>query len=85
MNYNQLVVASSCTDPPCLLNYEVEREHSIRVVVTDTGHPPLSREFTKKIIVLDVDDLPYGTTLVPDVLMENQPHGTEIGEYSSWG
>ena len=87
--HNQLVVAPSvlgCRNPRLgqsdrcsSLNFEDQRSHVITVLVTDTGAPPLSAEFTLRVDVLDINDVPRDLTISNTLVFENMPEYTPIG------
>ncbi|XP_059161144.1 protocadherin Fat 4-like [Physella acuta] len=67
----------------CNLDYEVQKDLTIVVKVTDNGSPPLSMNVSKIISLTDVNDAPYNIQLNTYQIYENKPKGTVIGTFSA--
>ena len=63
----------------CLLNYEAQRSHVIRVKTTDDGTPQLSFEKDFSINLRDVNDKPRDLQLSDNKVKENAKINTLIG------
>jgi len=63
----------------CLLNYEKQKSHVIRVKTTDDGTPQLSFEKDFRIDLRDVNDMPRDLQLSSNRLKENAKNNTLIG------
>jgi ribosomal protein L9 len=81
---DKIQVASStkkCGTSVCKINYEVDKTHTVKVKVVDSGKPAMSATFTHEIVVKDANDRPtIGTALSNAVIYENAKAGTEIGK-----
>ncbi|XP_052104048.1 protocadherin Fat 4-like isoform X4 [Mytilus californianus] len=62
----------------CLLDFESDTSHSIGVMVTDGGNPPMSKEFTLTVDVDDDNDSPYNLAMKAENLPENLPTGSKV-------
>lgn len=63
----------------CLLNYEAQKRHMIRVKTTDDGTPQLSFEKDFSIDLRDVNDKPRDLQLSNNKVKENAKINTLIG------
>lgn len=63
----------------CLLNYEAQKSHVIRVKTTDDGTPQLSFEKDFSIYLRDVNDKPRDLQLSDNKVKENATINTLIG------
>ena len=63
----------------CLLNYEKQRSHVIRVKTTDDGTPQLSFEKDFRIDLRDVNDMPRDLQLSNNRVKENAKTNALIG------
>lgn len=63
----------------CLLNYEKQKSHVIRVKTTDDGTPQLSFEKDFRIDLRDVNDMPRDLQLSSNRIKENAKNNTLIG------
>ena len=67
----------------CLLNYETQARHTIRIRTTDDGTPPKSFETNFVINVRNVNDKPRELQLSSNRVTENATSGTVIGTLTS--
>ena len=63
----------------CVLNYEAQSSHVIRVKATDNGTPQKSFEKDIRIILRDVNDQPRDLQLSNNQVKENATRTTVIG------
>ena len=63
----------------CLLNYEKQKSHVIRVKTTDDGTPQLSFEKDLRIDLRDVNDMPRDLQLSNNRVKENAKTSALIG------
>lgn len=63
----------------CVLNYEAQSSHVIRVKATDNGTPQQSCEKDLRIILRDVNDQPRNLQLSNNQVKENATNTTVIG------
>lgn len=63
----------------CLLNYEAQNRHVIRVKTTDDGTPQLSFEKDFSINLRDVNDKPRDLQLSSNKVKEDAKNNTLIG------
>ena len=63
----------------CLLNYEAQKRHVIRVKTTDDGTPQLSYEKDFNINLRDVNDKPRDLQLSSNKVKENAKINKLIG------
>ena len=63
----------------CLLNYEKQKSHIIRVKTTDDGNPQLSYEANFRIDVRDINDMPRDLQLSNNQVKEDAKINTLIG------
>lgn len=66
----------------CLLNYEGSRSHNVVVRSTDSGTPPMSKDFTVTVFLRDINDQPRALGLSGYTVKENAVQGTIIGTLS---
>ena len=66
-------------DSSCLLNYEKQKNHIIRVKTTDNGSPQLSYEKNFRIDVRDINDIPRDLQLSNNQVKEDAKISTLIG------
>ena len=67
----------------CLLNYEKQKIHTIRVQTTDNGSPQLSYEENFRIDVRDINDMPRDLQLSNNQVKEDAKINTLIGRFVS--
>ena len=67
----------------CLLNYEKQKIHTIRVKTTDNGSPQLSYEENFRIDVRDINDMPRDLQLSNNQVKEDAKINTLIGRFVS--
>lgn len=67
----------------CLLNYEQQKSHVIKVRSTDSGSPSKSIQITFFITINDVNDRPRDLKLSNNTIKENAPIDTVIGQFIS--
>ena len=67
----------------CLLNYEKQKSHIIRVKTTDDGNPQLSYEANFRIDVRDINDMPRDLQLSNNQVKEDAKINTLIGRWVS--
>ena len=63
----------------CLLNYEQQQSHVIRVKTTDDGTPQLSYESNFRMYLRDINDMPRNLQLSNNRLNEDAKNNTLIG------
>ncbi|XP_065192577.1 cadherin-23-like [Sycon ciliatum] len=66
----------------CKLNYEAAKTHTIIVHVTDSGSPPLSKDFKLTVNVKNINDKPRHIDVSNTIVKENEPAGTKVGTVS---
>ena len=67
----------------CLLNYEKQKNHIIRVKTADNGSPQLSYEKNFRIDVRDINDIPRDLQLSNNQVKEDAKINTLIGRWVS--
>ena len=67
----------------CLLNYESQKQHTIRLRTTDNGNPPMSYEKDFVIDLRDVNDKPRELQLSNNKVKENATINSVIGRFTS--
>ncbi|XP_061173276.1 protocadherin Fat 4-like [Saccostrea echinata] len=79
---DQLLIKRSrhlCDDQPCQFDFEKEPSVNIRVMVTDSGFPPLTFVKTLTLEVKDENDPPQDIRLAGNSIAEGNTPGTVIG------
>ena len=67
----------------CKIDFESARSHDIVVRVTDSGSPPLEKDFVLTVRVTDANDQPRSLRIDNFQVKENEPAGTWIGNFSA--
>ena len=62
----------------CLLDFESATSHTIVVMVTDNGQPPMSNSFTLTVVVEDVNDPPRHLAIKVENLREDLPLDSKV-------
>lgn len=62
----------------CLLDFESATSHTIVVMVTDNGKPPMSNSFTLTVVVEDVNDPPRHLDIKVENLREDLPLDSKV-------
>ena len=68
----------------CKLNYENQKNYSVRIRATDNGNPPMSGEASLSITLKDINDRPYDFHLSSHTVKENATIGTKVGQFSAF-
>ena len=69
--------------PSANLNYEIANRHTIVVMSTDSGSPPMSVTATFIVRVLDVNEKPTSISIDSNTVPENSDANTRIGKLST--
>ncbi|XP_052767838.1 protocadherin Fat 4-like [Mya arenaria] len=83
---NKLLVKEAvqwCGAVRCTLNHELQSSLQVSVITMDTGTPKKTRTDKFTIQVLDVNDPPTHIKLNLDLVKENEPTSTVIGNFSA--
>jgi LPXTG-site transpeptidase (sortase) family protein len=64
-----------------VFDYETKDTYSICIRATDSGGLSLDERFS--LLILDINEAPYGITIDRDSFPENQPIGTKVGALSA--
>jgi hypothetical protein len=67
----------------CKLNYEKWKSHRLLVRSTDSGSPPLQKDFNVTVFINDVNDKPRSLTIDAYQVKENSPKGTLVGRLNA--